>query len=276
MRVYFEDIGEISTRYFRAGHGSPVLLLHGVGMTADSWCRTILPLAADHDVIAPDLMGSGFTDIGTYTSGPPHHLMLDHLEALIDHLKLNKVALVGSSFGAALSILLYHRRPNAFSSIVLVSSGSTFKSAEELADMYKSAAKNGGAALANPTLQTCRERLGRLFYNPSRIPEELLLLQLTPYALPSARRFFDMRMEGMTDVASMRPFAIGDKIQTVTAPVLGIWGKQDPRGDYEGAAARLATLPNVQLEVIDQCGHLPHLERPEAFLQILRPFLQQN
>jgi len=276
MRAYFEDVGGIRTRYFRAGHGLPVLLLHGVGMTADSWCRTMLALADDYDVIAPDLMGSGFTETGAYRGGPPHHLMLVHLEALIDHLKLDKIALVGSSFGAALSVLLYHRRPTAFSSIILISSGSTFKSAEELAEMYKNAARNGGAALANPTLQTCRERLGRLFYDSSRIPEELLLLQLTPYALPSARHSFDLRMQGMTDAEAMRPFAIGDKIQTIAAPVLGIWGKQDPRGDYEGAVAKLSSLPNIQLEAIDHCGHLPHLERPEEFLQILRPFLQRK
>jgi pimeloyl-ACP methyl ester carboxylesterase len=276
MRAYFDDIGGIRTRYFRAGSGSPMLLLHGVGMTADSWCRTLAPLSEDHDVGAPDLLASGFTESGSYTGGPPHQTMLDHLEALIEHLRFSKIVLVGSSFGAALSVLLYHRRPDAFSSMVLVSSGSTFKSAEELADMYRRAAKNGSAALADPSLQGCQERLGRLFYDPSRIPQELLLMQLTPYALPTALPSFETRMLGMTDAEAMRPFAIGNRLSTVKIPVLGIWGKQDPRGDYEGAVEKLSSMPNVQLEAIDQCGHLPHLEQSERFLKILRAFLYRK
>jgi len=245
-------------------------------MTADSWCRTIMPLSEDYDVIAPDLLGSGFTESGSYIGGPPHGPMLDHLEALIDRLHLDDVTLIGSSFGAALSILLYHRRPDAFSSMVIVSSGSTFKSAEELAEMYDRAAKNGGSALADPSLQVCRERLGRLFYDPSRIPQELLLLQLTPYALPTALPSFETRMQGMTDVDAMRPFAIGDRLRAIKIPVLGVWGKQDPRGDYEGAAEKLSALPNVELKVIDRCGHLPHLEQSEQFLEIIRAFLKMR
>jgi len=276
MRVHFDTIGGIRTRYFRAGRGSPILLLHGVGMTADSWCRTIPPLSEGHDVVAPDLLGSGFTESGSYTGGPPHGPILDHLEALIDRLGLEDIVVIGSSFGAALSILLYHRRPGAFSAMAIVSSGSTFKSAEELADMYGRAAKNGGAALADPSLQVCRERLGRLFYDPSRIPEELLLLQLTPYALPTALPSFEARMRGMMDAEAMRPFAIGNRLSAVDIPVLGIWGKQDPRGDYEGAAAKLLSMPNVVLKVIDQCGHLPHLEQSEQFLDIVRAFLKRR
>jgi pimeloyl-ACP methyl ester carboxylesterase len=83
-------------------------------------------------------------------------------------------------------------------------------------------------------------------------------------------------MLGMTDAEAMRPFAIGNRLSTVKIPVLGIWGKQDPRGDYEGAVEKLSSMPNVQLEAIDQCGHLPHLEQSERFLKILRAFLYRK
>jgi 2-hydroxy-6-oxonona-2,4-dienedioate hydrolase len=242
-------------------------------MTADSWCRTIGPLATCFDVIAPDLLDNGFTGAGPYTGGPPHAAILDHLEQLIDRLSLRDIHLIGSSFGAALSILLYHRRPDIFATLVLVSSGSTFKSAEQLVAMYERAAKNGGAALANPSLEVCRSRLSNLFYDPARIPDELLLMQLTPYALPTALPAFEKRMRGMMDVEAMRPFAIRDKLKDIRVPVLGIWGKQDPRGDYEEAVTVLSALPNIRIEVIDRCGHLPHLEQSERFNAILQDFL---
>jgi pimeloyl-ACP methyl ester carboxylesterase len=273
MRVYFEDIGGATTRYFRAGRGPAVLLLHGVGMTADSWCRVIEPLARDFDVIAPDLLDNGLTAAGTYRSGPPHGPMLDHLEALIAHLGLKDIVLIGSSFGAALSVLLYHRAPKLFSALVLVSSGSTFKTAEELVAMYKQAAANGGKAFADPSIETCRSRLANLFHDASRIPPELLLMQLTPMALPQARAAYERRMTGMMDLEAMRPYAIGDRLTSLSLPTLAVWGKQDPRGDFAKAAQVFGALPHVRLEAIEGCGHLPHLEQSERFIELVRAFL---
>jgi 2-hydroxy-6-oxonona-2,4-dienedioate hydrolase len=275
MRAHFENIGGAMTRYFRAGKGPPLLLLHGVGMTSDSWCRAIEPLARDFDVIAPDLLDNGFTGTGNYAGGPPHPAILDHIEALVDHLGLGRVTLIGSSFGAALSILLYDRRPQAYDALVLVSSGSAFKSPEELVAMYKGAAANGRTAFSDPSLETCRARLANIFYDPARIPRELLLMQLTPLALPTALASFERRMAGMTDLEAMRPFAIGDRLEKISVPVLAIWGRQDPRGDYEGASRVLGALPQVRLEVIDRCGHLPHLEQPDRFIELVQGFLTE-
>lgn len=276
MRAYFENIGGAMTRYFRAGTGPAVLLLHGVGMTADSWCRTIGPLSRDFDVIAPDLLDNGFTASGAYCGGPPHDAMLDHLQALIGHLGLRDVALVGSSFGAALAILLYHRAPDAVSALALVSSGSSFKSAEELVDMYKRAATNGRTAFSEPTIETCRSRLANLFYDASKIPQDMLLMQLTPMALPGALAAFDRRMQGMTQVEAMRRYVIGDRLATIKKPILAIWGKQDPRSDFATANRVLGMLPQVRLEAFDQCGHLPHLEQSDKFVAVLRDFLSAH
>lgn len=273
MRVNFENIGGAMTRYFRAGSGRPVLLLHGVAMTADSWCCAMEPLARDFDVVAPDLLDNGFTSAGTYAGGPPHEAMLDHLEALIDHLGLTEIILVGSSFGAALSILLYHRRPRDFAALVLVSSGSAFKSPEELVEMYRRTIANGRTAFADPSLDMCRSRLANVFHDASRIPREFLMMQLTTQALPGAVAAFDRRMAGMTDLEAMRPFAIGDRLSGIAAPILAVWGKQDPRGDYRKAAEILGAVPQVRMEAIDHCGHFPHLEQGERFIAIVRGFL---
>lgn len=263
------------TRYLRAGTGTPVLLLHGVGMTADSWCRTMGPLSSNFDVIAPDLLDNGFTGQGAYSGGPPHPAILDHLEALIDHLQLENVCLVGSSFGATLAVLLYMRRPRSVRRIVIISSGSVFKKAEDLATMYQRSYANGSAALRNPTLEVCRQRLGNLFHDASRIPEEVLLLQLTPYALPHALASFERRLRGMMDPEAMRPFETGHLLKEVKVPMLAVWGMQDPRGEYEIAKSVFGELPNARLVALDGCGHLPHLEREEEFNALAVDFLKQ-
>ena len=264
------------TRYFRAGSGSPVLLLHGVGMTADSWCRTIGPLSGDFDVIAPDLLDNGFTGAGSYAGGPPHNAILDHLEALVDHLRLDSFSVVGSSFGATLAVLLYHRRPKQVRRLIITSSGSVFKKAEALAEMYAKSLANGGAALSNPTLEVCRQRLGNLFHDPARIPPELLLLQLSPYALPHAQASFERRVRGMMDVEAMRAFETADKLKAVPVPMLAVWGRQDPRGEHALATEVFAGIPNAQLVTFDPCGHLPHLECDTRFNAAAREFLKEQ
>jgi pimeloyl-ACP methyl ester carboxylesterase len=276
MRVHFEEVGGAQTRYLRAGSGMPVLLLHGVGMTADSWCRTIGPLSASFDVIAPDLLDNGFTGPGAYAGGPPHNAILDHLEALVDHLGLASFAVIGSSFGATLAVLLHHRRPRQISRLVITSSGSVFKKAEALAEMYAKSLANGGAALRNPTLEVCRQRLGNLFHDPEKIPPELLQLQLTPYALPHAAAAFERRVRGMMDVAAMRPFETADKLKAVSVPMLAVWGKQDPRGEHALATQVFAGIPNAQFITFDPCGHLPHLECDVRFNATARDFLKAN
>jgi 2-hydroxy-6-oxonona-2,4-dienedioate hydrolase len=273
MRVHFADIRGVSTRFFRAGKGPSVVLLHGVGLTADSWFKTIGPLSQEFDVLAPDLLDNGFTARGVYESGAPHLAMLDHLEALLDALNLATVAVVGSSFGAALAVLLYLRLPKRVNRLVLVSSGSVFRTANALVSGYKKSYSNGRQALEDPTLETCKKRLGELFYDPRRIPTELLLLQLTPYALPTALPSFERRLRGMMDVDAMRQFEIGDRLKDITVPLLGVWGKQDPRGDYEQAREVFNKLPHAQLVAFEQCGHLPHLEHEDQFNKVVREFL---
>lgn len=276
MRVRFDQIGGVATRYLRGGAGAPVLLLHGVGMTADSWCRTVVPLSAGFDVIAPDLLDNGFTGSGTYSGGPPHNAILDHLEALVDHLGLGEFSVIGSSFGATLAVLLFHRRPKQVGRIVITSSGSVFKKAEALAEMYAKSLANGGAALRDPTLEVCRQRLANLFHDPGRIPPELLQLQLTPYALPHALASFERRVRGMMDVEAMRAFETREKLEAVRVPMLAVWGRQDPRGEHALATEVFARIPNARLVTFDPCGHLPHLECPERFNSTALDFLKAS
>ncbi len=273
MRVHFEDINGVMTRYLRGGHGKPVLLLHGVGMTADSWCRTVGPLSRDFDVVAPDLLDNGFTGTGAYSGGPPHDAILDHLEALVDRLALGPFAVIGSSFGATLAVLLHLRRPAQVMRLVITSSGSVFKKAEALAKMYEQSYANGSAALREPTLEVCRRRLGNIFHDPSKIPEELLLLQLTSYALPHALASYERRLRGMMDVEAMRRYEVGGRLRDVKVPMLAVWGMQDPRGEHAQAVEVFGAIPNARLVSFDDCGHLPHLECSERFNPLVRDFL---
>src|SRR4029078_12669618 len=124
MRVQFAHVGRGQTRFYQAGTGRPVVLLHGAGMSADCWLRNVDALGQDFSVYAPDELGQGMTGLGDYTQGPPHPWLIEHLVNFVNHLGLKNFTAIGSSFGALLAGLLYFRLPDRVDSLVLVSSGS--------------------------------------------------------------------------------------------------------------------------------------------------------
>ena len=276
MRVYFAEIGGINTRYYLAGSGPPLLLIHGVGVSSDVWLPNISTLADSFTVCAPDTLGHGFTGSGSYAGGAPHPHLVEHLAALADYLAFKDFYVVGSSLGALLGALLYFRMRERVKKLVVVSSGSFVNTDEELADALKASYANGSSAIANPTLEVCRRRMERIYYDPSAVREELLTMQLTLYALPGAKEAYERRMKGMMDIEACRPYRVVDRLEEITLPTLLLWGLNDPRARYTLARQAIERLRDAERIGFDQCKHHPQVEHPVKFNNIVRKFLLRN
>jgi len=99
-----------------AGHGAPVLLIHGVGLNADAWEPQIVTLAARHRVIAIDMPGHGQSDLL-----PDGSMLSDYVSAivgLIDALGISPVPVVGHSMGALIALGLALDYPEKIASVV--------------------------------------------------------------------------------------------------------------------------------------------------------------
>ena len=275
MRVRFAKVKGVQTRYYEArpsgGGAGAVLLLHGAGMSADCWIRNIAELATDFTVYAPDELGQGMTESGAYAGGPPHPWIVDHLVDFVDHLGLGHFSVVGSSFGALIAGLLYFRLPDRVRSLVLVSSGSAVNQ-EGDSDM-QGAYQNGLSALNDPTPDNCRRRLERIFHDPSSVPSELVFMQASLYALPTARESYERRMRGMMQFEACRPHRIVGRLEQIAVPTLLLWGRDDPRGRYDRAQEAAARIPKAELIAIDNCKHHPHIEHPQRFNETVQKFL---
>ena len=66
-----------------------------------------------------------------------------------------------------------------------------------------------------------------------------------------------------------------DKLQHLKMPTLLVWGKQDIITPPFVAEKFLQGLPNAELVFIDKCGHVPMMEHPQKFNEVLEPFLQK-
>jgi pimeloyl-ACP methyl ester carboxylesterase len=278
MRVRFEEIAGVRTRYYEAGRDAgsadPVLLLHGAGMSSDCWLRNIPALANDRPVVAPDELGQGLTGTGAAEEGPPHPWIVEHLAALVEHLGWTRFTAVGSSFGALIAALLYFRLPSHVRSLVLVSSGSAVN--REGDSNLQSAYRNGLSVLDDPSPETCRKRLGRIFHDSDAVPPELVFMQATLCALPGARKSYLRRMHGMMQFEACRPYKIVERLEQIDVPVLLLWGRNDPRGRHDRAQEAAARIPAAELVTFDDCGHHPHIEAPQRFNETVAGFLRRQ
>lgn len=274
MRAKFTTVNGVRTRYHTAGSGYPLVLVHGVGISSESWLRNIDELGQDFWVIAPDCLGQGFTESGHYTSGPPQPPTVDHLIALLDQLGVDKFAIGGSSFGAMISILTYFKLPQRVEKLILVSSGSSTLAEAELEKTLKESYANGAKAYHNPTYDVCLKRLQNVFYNPDDVPREVILMQLTTYRLPGVLEAYETRMKGLMDFDAVRPYRTAERLHEIKVPTLLMWGLNDPRVIFARAEEAARKIERSTLVSFDKCKHFPHMEHPARFNRVVRKFLK--
>lgn len=276
MRAAFADIDGIRTRYLYAGKGHPLLMLHGVGISGDCFVPNIDALADEFAVYAPDMLGHGFTDAVDYHGGPPQPHIVRHLGKLVDHLGLDRYSVCGSSFGALIAALMYFDRPEWVASLILVGSGSVFHPPDEQAEALRAALANARTAMADPTLESCRQRLANICFDPASVPEELLLVQITSYALPDRFPAYQATIAGLINSVASDEHRVYTRLAQIQVPCLVITGREDIRASWQRTQEGCQRIPKAQLIIFEHCGHLPFLEHPSRFNNEVRPFLRTS
>jgi pimeloyl-ACP methyl ester carboxylesterase len=250
-----------------AGSGPPILLLHGLGGTWQYWSRTMELLAGSARCIALDLPGFGQSDT------PPGGFSLDsasdNLAAALHALGGAPAVVCGHSLGGPLAARFALRHPDAVSRLVLV----------------------GPSGLAPAPPWQLRALRAVPVYNllqRAPFPWERWLLPIAPLrhaALgllvdnPSAvdRALVQRILEGAREAREITPalgasFATGldDDAPLVAAPIAAVWGERDRMVPPSDAEILRRVVPSAQVHFLPGCGHLPMVERPEAFADLLR------
>jgi pimeloyl-ACP methyl ester carboxylesterase len=275
MRIEFKNVNGVRTRVLFAGNPSayPILLIHGFGISADTWLRNIDALGEDFFVVAPDMVGHGFTDPVDFEGEPPHRKTVDHLVSLIDLYGFQRLCVSGSSYGALIGALVYLRLPLRVNKLIINGSGSCFNTEAELAVALQGAYENARGAITNPTLETCRKRMGNTVYDPASVPEEILHAQLTAYAAPWAVTAWEQAIKGMMQTEKARPYRIYERLEEIDVDTLVAWGREDRRGHYARAVEAVKRLPRARLLTFEKCGHMPYMEHPDRYNQEVSSFL---
>lgn len=248
------------------GSGPPVLLIHGSGPGVSAWAnwRLVLPrLSQICRVIAPDMAGFGHTEA---PAGAAYDidLWIGELLALLDHLGLAKVSVVGNSFGGAIALHLATRHPERVDRIILMGSvGVEF-------DITPGLEKVWGY---EPSPEAMRELIGIFAYDQSLATQDLAEMRYRA----SVRDDVHERFSALFPAPRQRWIGFlavdEDKLSALPNEVLLIHGRDD-RVIPLSTSQKLANLiPNSQLLVINQCGHWVQIEHPETFTKAVVDFL---
>lgn len=276
MRASFIDVGGIATRYLHAGedHGQALLLIHGGGVAADTWLCNIEPLGREFAVYAPDNIGHGFTDAIELGSDLPQPHTTRHLVDFLDTLGIDRFSVAGSSYGALIAGLIYFEIPERVEKLILVGSSSVFDSDENYRKALQGAYDNAARTIGNADLADCRRRMNNAVHDPATVPEGLLLMQLTQYARPDRAAFYVTANRNRVEAQGPIGYRINGRLEEIAVPTLVITGKQDKRTDWRNTEVEARRIADARCVTIDRCGHLPYIEHPERFNELVADFLR--
>ena len=256
------------------GAGDPVLCIHGFGASLFSWRNFVDPLSQNYQLILIDLKGAG-------NSPKPldaHYSTQDHADLIykfiLDH-DLNNLTLVGNSFGGALSLLLsimlLEKEPGRLRALVLIDPGA-YKQYLPLYVKIIGVPIIGALAIyLIPAWCMARSILKLAYYDPKKITVEEIAAYAAPIASPGGKHAL---LETGKQIIPPNIDELVAKYKDINVPTLIIWGQQDKIISPEAGKLLVKAIPNSTLEWIDQCGHVPQEERPEATVPLVLGFLQ--
>jgi pimeloyl-ACP methyl ester carboxylesterase len=263
------DVKGGQIRYFVAGSGPPLVLVHGLGGSATNWCELVPLLAARRRLIVPDLPGHGGSD--ALPAVASLGAFADRVAAVAVHEQALPAPVVGHSFGGAVALHLARRHREAVTKLVLaaaagLSVGTRFQQALLTASTVlrpgRLAARHVDLVVRSPRLR--HAAFGRYYVaDPVGLTEAALRGFLAGHLLH-------------TDIgAAWRALRRDDpreRLDEICCPVLVLWGALDAQLPLDDAFEYTRRL-RARLRVVPECGHLLIGERPDACADAILSFV---
>jgi len=240
-------------RLMRGGAGAPLVFLHGGGGIG-IWLPAMARLAKKFDVIAPEHPGFGESDMPAWldTVGDLANFYLDFL----DQLDLRGVHLVGSSLGGWIAADLAVRNSTCLASVTLVGAAGIHVD---------------GVAQVDTFLTNEEHRLRDLFYD-QELAEAVIAgsqrPELEDAALKNRMTTAKLSWQPRNHDPHLRKW-----LHRIRVPTLLVWGEHDRVFPKDYAFAYQQLIPGAKVVVVPECGHLPHVEKGDAFAAELETFI---
>ena len=256
----------------RTGAGPTVVLVHGIAGNAAGWDPVVGRLAADADVVAPDLPGHG--DSGRLRGDHSIGAYATWLRDVIEALEVERATFVGHSLGGGIVMQFAYQFPQYVDRMALVSSGGLGR---EVSALIRAAGLPGAGAVIT-ALGTGAARLRPIADRvlALRTDHAQVLTHLAGLADADRRAAFVRAVRAVTSPAGQRVSAADRLYLAADVPTLIVWGADDRIIPVGHAHATADAIPDSRLVVIDGAGHFPHLDDPDRFTELLTEFVSST
>jgi 2-hydroxymuconate-semialdehyde hydrolase len=258
----------IRTNYHDTGSGPPVLLLHGSGPGVSAWANwrlTIPELSTRCRVIAPDMVGFGFTD---RPAGQRYDMdaWVGQALGVLDALGIAQTDLVGNSFGGALALAIAIRHPGRVRRLVLMGAvGVPFRITPGLDAVWG----------YTPSLDNMRALLDLFAWDRALVNDELAKLRYEASIRPGFQESFAAmfpapRQRWVDAMASAEA-----DIRAIPHETLIVHGRDDKVIPVSNSYTLLEWISRAQLHVFGRCGHWTQIEHAARFSRLVGDFLAE-
>lgn len=251
------EVAGVRIQLRRGGAGAPLLVLHGE-LGVPGWLRAYARLAEHYSVYVPSLPGFG------RSARPDWIVSVRDLAAwvtwFVRDLKLPQpLPVIGFSLGGWVAAEIATMNATLFSKMVLVGAAGLQPDEGQVWDYF---------------VHGSREAFAQAFCDPAKAPE------YAQYYDRAWTREEEAQAEQNREMAArlfwkpyMRSHTLAGLLRGVATPTLVVWGREDAIVPLDVCRRYVAAIPGATETILDRCGHLPEMEKPEAFVRAVLDFL---
>jgi len=266
-------IGNVNTRYWAEGDKGPnVILIHGLGASADIWMHNISAISSGYRVYAPDLVGFGRSDKPDVKYSPSY--MAAFINDFMTALDIENACFMGLSLGGGVALQYTLQFASTVQRLVLVDSAGLGR--EIPLAMRLATVPVMGELMLSPSRAGMAFVLKQLVHDPAVITDDLIDLYFELNFSQGAAKTVLALLRACATIHGARPDVLDPvmkNLNNIKIPTLIIWGREDRLFPVGHACFAREKIPDSYLYIFERCGHMPNFEKPEEFNSVVLNFL---
>lgn len=259
MQEKFVNVDGNKIRYLESGVSTEsIILIHGLGASAERW-EYVMPMFEKHyRVIVPDLIGFGYSDkpMVDYTM----EFFAEFLKDFLSTLGLKTTNLIGSSFGGQIAAEVASNEKNTVKKLVLISPSGVMKNTTPALEAYVMAA-------LYPNVEAAKNAF-EMMTGGKKVDQKIINEFVKRMQLPNAKMSF------MSTLLGLKNAEITNKLPRITSPTLVIWGEKDPVIPINYAQSFVSSIRDCRFYKMPNSGHTPYVDAPTEFFKTVHDFLK--
>ena len=260
---YIEYYDRRKNHYYGSCYRDTLIIIHGLVSSPDIILSKMIPTLSQYfRVIILDILGFGYSNKTVVCNTT--ELFVGYLLAILEELHIDRCAVIGHLLGGYLATEFSIRFNNRVEKLVLAAPAGIMRSPTNTLDQYIMGA-------LYPAPENILKALRDMVFDPKIVTENLVNDFVNRMRLPNMKYRF---MSYLLSIRDGRIFR--GKISRIISPALIVWGNNDKMIPLRYLHRQYEEIPQRKLEIINDCGHIPPIEKPVEFNGVILRFLTKT